>query len=61
MTRLWVIIALVVVTSVYAWNNNFSLKMADYYSKNSVEESVTEWEYIPCKGATIDCGLMRIK
>ena len=64
MTRLWVIIALVVVTSVYAWNNGCRLKMADYYSKNSVDEfeRVSEWEYIPCKGNnTTDCGLMRIK
>jgi hypothetical protein len=60
MTRLWFVIALVIVTSVYAWNNGFRLKMADYYSKKSVES--TEWEYIPCKGNnTTDCGLMRVK
>ena len=66
MTRLWVIIALVAVTSVYAWNNGCRLKLADYYSKGSVEvadefDKASEWEYIPCENTTIDCGLMRIK
>ena len=55
MTRLWVIIALVVATSLYALNNGCSLKMADYYST----KENSEWRYVPCNGTTKNCGRLQ--
>jgi hypothetical protein len=55
MNKLWVIIALVVATSLYTFNSGCSLKTADYYST----KENSEWHYVPCNGTTKNCGRLQ--
>ena len=54
MTRLYVIIGLVVVTTMYAWNsgciNSGSSNGMKLFGLNAEESS--EWHYVPCNGTT---------
>lgn len=58
MTRLYVIIGLVVVTTMYAWNsgciNSGSSNGMKLFGLNAEESS--EWHYVPCNGTTEKCG-----
>ena len=57
MTRLYVIIALVVVTTMYAWNSGCIQSSGNgmkLFGLNAEESS--EWHYVPCNGTTEKCG-----
>ena len=58
MNRLYIIIGLVVVTTLYAWNNGCGTQNNDkmkLFGLNSKAEN-EKWEYIPCTGTNKNCG-----
>jgi hypothetical protein len=65
MTRLYIIIGLVVVSTLYAWNNgcdtkNKELKLFGLNSKvSAVKPEDGKWRYIPCNGTTKNCGRLK--
>ena len=56
MTKLYVIIALVVVTSMYAWNSGCVQSSGNGMKLFGLNAESGEWHYVPCNGTTEKCG-----
>ncbi len=56
MTKLYVIIALVVVTTMYAWNSGCMQSSGNGMKLFGLNSANGEWHYVPCNGTTEKCG-----